>query len=747
MLWAATDSGFTAWHGPSLLVTNRRGECGAVHPLSGFYFRETRYLRTLELLINGRAPWWCAGGAIAQNRLSLSYVHPELAQGGGGGTGSSTDTVERDQDGLPRRGLELLLDLDVGVGSLTATLTLTNRAREPIAVELEWRFGADFADLQEAERPPDVAVEAADLDHGVELRRAGGAPGMATRIEFDGPSRWTRSPQGFTSHLETQPGQSFQTVVRVFPRDPEGMPDAAGVADRTARLREWRRGVAEAGGGGLSLFPEIVNRAMDDLGSLSLLEGEPDEWLAPAAGIPMYPALFGRDSLTAGWQAASLDRGEMLDSTLCRLGRLQGTVLDPARDEQPGRIIQQTRRGPVARSGRTPFDRYYGDVASPFMFVIALAQLYAWNGDRALLARHWDTARRVLDWAREHGDMDGDGYIEYRTTAPGGPTHQGWKDSGDAMVDATGRPLATPLAAAEVQGYWYAAQQLAAVLSLVQGARNDALDHWGSAQTLKRRFNKDFWLPDQGFPALALDEAKRPVASIGSNAGHCLASGIINRDRVPMVAGRLFAPDLFSGWGIRTLSARHPAYDPVSYHRGSVWAVENATIAFGLRRYGLNDRALDLTRALTDLAALYPGYRIPECVGGYDRWEHPHPGAYPRATSLQAWNQSGFPLLLQTILGLQPLAPLGVLIVDPVLPSWIPEITVRRLRVGRATVGLRFTRRRNGATRVRVTYRRGPLRVLRQPPPESLTARAADRWGGLVSTVRLQWGGRARRIA
>jgi hypothetical protein len=175
--------------------------------------------------------------------------------------------------------------------------------------------------------------------------------------------------------------------------------------------------------------------------------------------------------------------------------------------------------------------------------------------------------------------------------------------------------------------------------------------------------------------------------------------------------------------------------------------VENATIAFGFRRYGLDHRALDLARSLTELASLYPGYRIPECVGGYSRWAQPHPGAYPRATSPQAWNQSVFPLLLQTILGLQPLGPLGVLVVDPVLPSWLPEITLDRLRVGRATVGLRFTRTRRGRTRVRVIYKRGPLRVLRQPPPESVTVRAADRWRGLVSTFGMQLSRRERRMA
>jgi glycogen debranching enzyme len=372
------------------------------------------------------------------------------------------------------------------------------------------------------------------------------------------------------------------------------------------------------------------------------------------------------------------------------------------------------------------------------MFVISLAQLYAWTGDEGLVRRHWDAARRVLDWAREYGDRDGDGYLEYCTNAKDGPKNQGWKDSGDGVVYEDGRQVPPPIATCEVQGYWFAAQQLAAVLCAVVGSMEDARAHWQSAAELKERFNRDWWMPDERCFALALDPEKRLVRSITSNVGHCLASGIITDEHIRPVVGRLFAPDMFSGWGIRTLSSDHPSYNPVSYHLGSVWAVENGTIAFGLRRYGLDARTLDLFEAVMHLAMLYDHYRIPECVGGYPRSEFPHPGAYPRATVPQAWNQSAFPLLLQTILGLQPVAPLHLLAVDPMLPWWLPEITIEGLRLGGTTATVRFRRGDDGRTDGEIVRKRGPLRLVRQPPPESITATVGDRFRALTDSI-LSW--------
>jgi glycogen debranching enzyme len=294
-----------------------------------------------------------------------------------------------------------------------------------------------------------------------------------------------------------------------------------------------------------------------------------------------------------------------------------------------------------------------------------------------------------------------------------------------------------PLGTCELQGYWFAAQQLMAATCLALGAEEDAKAWWRSATELRERFNRDWWVEEDGFFALALDADKCPARSAASNVGHCLAAGIVAPERVPPVVGRLFAPDLFSGWGIRTLSSDHVAYNPLAYHLGSVWPVENATTAFGLRRFGFDSRAMELTRAVFDLGALYERGRIPECVGGYARAEFPQPGAYPRANPIQAWNQSAYPLLLQSLLGLQPVAPLDLLIVDPVLPEWLPEVTVRDLALGGATATLRFVRDpASGRAHAEVVEKRGTLHVVHQPPPESLHAGVGDRVRALFETLR-----------
>jgi glycogen debranching enzyme len=274
-----------------------------------------------------------------------------------------------------------------------------------------------------------------------------------------------------------------------------------------------------------------------------------------------------------------------------------------------------------------------------------------------------------------------------------------------------------------------------ALLSWVMGERENAAAYRTSAAALKARFNRDWWAEDEQFIALALDPDKKQVRAVTSNVGHCIACGIIDRRHLPAVVGRMFAPDLFSGWGIRTLSTGHAFYNPLSYHRGTVWAVEQATIVFGLRRFGFDARALDLTRALFDLASLYAEYRIPECVGGYARGESETPGAYPRANTPQLWNASAFPLVVQTLLGLMPVAAANTLIVDPVLPAWLPELVVQDMRVGDAHVSLRFRRQEDGSCSWDVQHRRGSLHVIRQPLPESVSASWTDRAAAAFESI------------
>lgn len=730
-----------AWRGPSLLVTNTPGECGEDDPLSGFYFREARHLRTLRLEVNGERPWLCEAGASAPDALDFVFVHPERTRFGGGGSGQSGDEVETDAHGIPYRALDLRLSYRVRIASLEVSLTIANGSDREAEVLLAWFLSADFADLQEAhggEREQIAGVDTAAENPALCFRYIYPHLPLATRVVPAEGGAWRLQRDRLEIPLRLAPRQEVRLGFSVEPVDPETPLDREGIARREELLRQWAAGFARVEIPGNRIAQEVVERNVRDLASFPLLEGPEDEWLALQAGMPLYPAFFGRDALTAGWQAAFLDQGRSLDASMTLLGRLQSDRFDDRREEEPGRIPQQVRRGPLARLNLNPFSAYYADHASPLMFVISLAHLFSWTGDKRDLQRHWDTARRILDWARTHGDRDGDGYLEYETKSPHGPKHQGWKDSGNAIVDEEGRPVPAPLGTCELQGYWYTAQQLMAVMAWVMGEHGDARAWWRSALDLKERFNRDWWMEDEGFFAMAMDPDKRLVRSLGSNAGHCLACGIVGDERMPPVVGRLFAPDLFSGWGIRTLSTGNPAYRPLSYHLGSVWAVENATIALGLRRFGFDVRAAELARALFDLARLYPEDRIPECVGGYARGEHPFPGAYPRANTPQTWNASAFPLLLHTLLGLQPVAALDLLVVDPALPSWLSEVIIHGVRLGGATATLRFWRDESGASHAEVVEKRGTFRLLRQPPLESLSVGIGDRFKALFESL-LPW--------
>ena len=728
------------WHGPALFVFDSRGKAGDLDGLAGFWFRETRFLRDLSLTLNDSPPWACAVGRAGQREAMLGFTYPELAEGSGGGTGIAGDRIPRDAAQIPWRAVDGVLRYTLDFDRLTAGLTLTNRSAQAIDLVVTWRLSADYVDLLEAggravnPRPTVVAVPGGSGGQSGGLRFECSVEGLTyrTAIEAEGPAPWEVGAEQLRTRLHLPPQESLALRLVIGAEDHEPMPDESAIDRRESRIAAWRRRVSRVAAPGDATAVGVINQAMDDLGSMALLEGAEDEWLAPAAGMPFYPALFGRDAITATWQASMLDQGEQLEHVLTRLGRLQGTRLDPTRDEEPGRIVHSVRRGPLARLRKNPFDRYYADHASPFMFVIGLAQLYAWTGRKDLLARHWDTALRIHDWAGEYGDRDKDGYVEYLTQAPGGPKNQGWKDSGDGIIDELGRPVAAPIATCEVQGYWFSALQLTAALAAAHGHFGDAKAYWQESQQLKERFNRDWWMPEEGFVALAMDRDKRLIRSITSNPGHCLAAGIVSAEHVPPLVGRMFQSDLWSGWGMRTLSSLHPAFNPTGYHLGSVWAVENATIALGLRRYGFDARALDVAGAIFDLARMFESHRVPEAVGGYARGEVPHPGAYPRANLIQAWNQSAAVSLLQTMLGLEPVAPLDVLMIDPVLPSWLPQVTLENLRIGGATVTLRFWRDRDHRSHGEIIKKRGTLRLIRQPPLESLTTSVSERVSRLV---------------
>ena len=339
-----------------------------------------------------------------------------------------------------------------------------------------------------------------------------------------------------------------------------------------------------------------------------------------------------------------------------------------------------------------------------------LHQTWRWTGDDTLLARHLATAEACLTWIDDHGDRDGDGLQEYGARGDKGYENQGWKDAGDAVLYPDGSMVTNPKALCEMQGYAYAAWTGMAEIFAHLGRHDRAAELTAKAARLYNRFNDTFWNEAEGFYAFALDGAKRPVWTVASNVGHCLWTGIVRPDRARRVAARLMAPDMFSGWGVRTLSAKHPAYNPISYHNGSVWPHDNGLIAQGLARYGCHDEAARIARGIGDAASYFAMNQIPELFAGIPRNGTDFPVQCIGANVPQAWAAGSTFSFLQALLGLEPDAPRGVLRVDPHLPDWLPEITLRALRLGDATLDLRF-HRDGRATRVEV-LRGDPSKVV-----------------------------------
>ena len=730
-----------AWCGPSLLIVEADGSAGT-HPLSGFWFRQTRYLKDLRLRVLGAAPHACSIAEVAPDELELSYLHPEVERGGGGGSGSGGTGTKH---GLLFRDLDLKMRYVLHPASADILLYVTSRWQEDVPVELAWEISADFAAVDEAHFG--YRQQAAPVDRrswGDRLELVYGHPDLPVRTEIraHGRAAWCFDADGPKATLVLRRQRTIELGLMITAIDPLDPIDIVGEAARESKLLRWRERLTHLHAPAETPLVEIANRGCTDVGSLALLEGPPEEWLTPGAGVPLYNALWGRDALTAAWQAALWDRGALLEDVLACLDRLQARRVDDTRDERPGRIINQMKCDPLARLGLSGFDRHYADVASPFMFVIGLGYHYALTADQEHLERRWDAALRAMDWAERSASEEGGGFIAYRTRSPTGPRHQGWKDSDNAVVDEGGRQVEPPIAACEIQGYWYAALQFMAVLAASRGEPERGLAFWNRAAELKERFNRAFWMEDLGLLAFGLGPDGRQIRALTSNAGQCLPTGIVDSGHIPRLVRRVFEPDMFSGWGIRTLASSNPAYHPLDYHLGSVWPVENATIVFGLRRYGFNERTVELVRGLYDLARLWPGGRTPECVGGYARDEAAHPGCYPRANRPQLWNQSVWPLLVQSLLGLVPYAPARLLLVDPILPDWLPELSVKRLRVGDATVSLRFRRERDGSASYEVTDRDGTLRVVRQPWLESFTTHAWDRAADLEESALMGIAGR-----
>jgi glycogen debranching enzyme len=467
--------------------------------------------------------------------------------------------------------------------------------------------------------------------------------------------------------------------------------DAVGGSDAGHSLDSWQSAVLKLETNNEEFY-RFYKQSVDDMAALRLpIEGTDHKEFVPAAGVPWFVALFGRDSLLVSLQTAmvypSFARG-----ALKVLGERQAIRRDDYRDAEPGKIMHELRRGELAYFKLIPHTPYYGTADATILYLIVLHNAWRSTGDLTLLQEFLPAAEKCLAWIDRYGDRDGDGFQEYETRSSAGYENMGWKDSGEALVYPDGSLVKGPKATCELQGYVYDAWLRMAQIFDVLGKPARAKTLRQKAKRLFERFNDVFWDERSGFYAFCLDGEKRPVLSVASNPGHLLWSGIVPRERAGRVVARLMQPDMWSGWGIRTLSADHPAYNPHSYQNGSVWPHDNALIALGFRRYGFAVEAARIARDISGAAAFFALHQMPELYSGLQRNPTNFPVQYLGANVPQAWAAGSSFSFLEMTLGFQPDAPAGVLYLDPHLPPWIDDLTIRDLSVGRAVYDLRFWR-------------------------------------------------------
>jgi glycogen debranching enzyme len=441
----------------------------------------------------------------------------------------------------------------------------------------------------------------------------------------------------------------------------------------------------------------MYRQAIEDMGALRIYDMDVSEeaWI-PAAGVPWFVTLFGRDSLITAYQNMSVVAG-FARGALKRLAEYQATNRDDWRDAQPGKIMHEIRFGELAHFHQVPFTPYYGTADATILYLIVLSEAYRWTGDVGLLKEYREVAEKCLNWIDLYGDLDGDGFQEYKTFSSVGYENMGWKDAHDAVVYPDGSQVKQPKALCELQGYVYDAKMRMAEVFQVLGDEKRARVLQQQAETLKSKFNQTFWLEDEGCYAFGLDPNKQLIRSIASNAGQCLWSGIADADKAQRTAKRLLQEDMWSGWGIRTLSFHNPAYNPLAYQRGSIWPHDNGLIAAGFKRYGLAQEANQVIRGTFDAVERFDAYRPPEVFAGVQReGDVDFPLLYPDGANIpQAWSTGSIFHMLHTILGLRADAPHHKLYVQPTLPDWLPDIELQHLQVGSCSLSLRFWREGN----------------------------------------------------
>ncbi|MGH3137444.1 MAG: amylo-alpha-1,6-glucosidase [Gaiellaceae bacterium] len=661
----------TILEGSTFCICDDRGDIAA--DTSGFFAHDTRFLSRLVLRIEGARPLLLSSGRVEHFRAAFY-----LRNAGNGR--------------IPRDALSIARQRFVGTG-MQERITVRNESMERVELALALDVAADFADIisvklhdfalgdPEQAQPLPPAAPAAYDEARRQISIVDPAGDLNTRLMISKPGRFDDGTMAFDVSLE--PHEQWDVRVDVLPSlDADTESELAELLDEQREtvgdvVAAWTLRVPRVRGGWESLR-RAFDKSISDLAALRMRTGEHRRPLF-AAGMPWFMTVFGRDTSITSLQTLLLGP-EIAVGALDALTDLQAQDVDPAIDAEPGKIVHEVRRG---RCAETWFPRYYGSIDATPLFLVLLAETWRWTDDAALARRLHEPALRALEWIDRHGDRDGDGFIEYSRRADHGLANQSWKDSGDSQRFRDGRFAEPPIAPVEVQGYAYDAKRGLAELAREvwrDPALADRLER--EANELRARFDEAFWVEERGgFYALALDGKKRPVDARCSNMGHLLWSGIALPERVGPTVDQLLSEELWSGWGIRTMASDAAAYNPISYHNGTVWPHDSALAVWGLARHGYVAEARRISRALIEAAAHFD-WSLPEVFAGYARDETPFPIAYPTAARPQAW-AAGTPILLvRVLLGIEPDRARQRLIstVTDELPSWLDGIRIEGVR-------------------------------------------------------------------
>ncbi len=650
--------------GSTFFVSDEAGDVTGTGP-TGFFFQDVRHLSTWSLSIDG-APMRVLTSRVVDYYSARVFGTTKIERVGA----NPPLSIQRDR---------------IVAGGVHEDLWVRNHSEVEQRLTVELAFGSDFADIFELKDPDAArsatAVELGERDLTLWHERRGVRRGTHIEWSADGHAKSER----LRFAISLPPRGEWQTCLDIscIVEDERHGPRAGHggfgkLQPHMPRSLEAWLADAPALDTDADLVAHTYRRSLVDLAALRFRPLPDLSWSLPAAGLPWFMALFGRDSLITAYMALPF-QPHLAATTLEALGELQATERDDFRDADSGKIVHEVRRGWLATLGETPHSAYYGSHDATPLFLILLDEYERWTGDRELVRRLEPAARAAIAWIDGPGDPDGDGFLEYETRSPKGLRDQGWKDSWNSILFADGRLAEPPIATCEIQGYAYDARRRAARLARLcwdDDALAGRLER--DAAALHERFNRVYWLDGRGHYALALDRDKRPVDTLASNVGHLLWSRIVPPERAAKVRDRLLAPDMFSGWGIRTMSSRDAGYNPIEYHDGTVWPHDTAIVAEGLRRYGFRDEAGRLAFALFEAAEQFD-YRLPEVFAGFDRQTTKVAVEYPTASRPQAWAAAAPLLAIRTLLGLD--AEDGAVVSSPSLPDAIARLELRPKRL------------------------------------------------------------------